>query len=640
MGYNQNFFKKLDLFGIMFNFRMPDYQKYKSKTGAIVTILCILSCLSASYYEIKNFFDPDNNFTEKIYYRRNDSINLVNQNFTFAIGLPNVLTGNNLEDSFWNIDVLYRKSEGLVNSERNYKNENINKTKCNLKDFNIQNNTIETNLNLFCFKFDKTQTIMGEYFSKIFSFVEINLSTKKKFFNLTSLEKGKLTYNIFYPKNFLKDPSRYDKIEKSFSNIYNVINTQVRMRLNIYLQNSLYKEDLGNIFKETKKYSYTNLERTEIELNPEKISNKEDEDKIELTKIYLKDDGLQKRHHKSSFKIFGLFRRILSNFVTILFFTRFFMGLINLLKARKSIIESSIFVDDNYAEESNKINMKNICINSFENNKKNHKKEEENQNNNTNKKNNNNNITNFNSNLNIFQKEKNITTLPNSINSIELIETDNYKDKKNNNGDIDNDNRKNSNHFISSNDIKTLNGKMIEKENLEKSFIDHNLDNSFEEDNDDTYKDNEIDKKIKDLKNKVKRQTRISIVTTNLKSLIWSYICCDYIKKTKISNMFKFTSNRFNNYLYIVNYIRRMEEIETLKKFLFENIDDVKIFNQLSVPKIKIRNEKIVNDNLLKLNEEGKDDSYLKSYYNINLIKENKTIEETKFIRMIEEYVK
>ena len=104
--------------------------------------------------------------------------------------------------------------------------------------------------------------------------------------------------------------------------------------------------------------------------------------------------------------------------------------------------------------------------------------------------------------------------------------------------------------------------------------------------------------------------------------------------------MFKFTSNRFNNYLYIVNYIRRMEEIETLKKFLFENIDDVKIFNQLSVPKIKIRNEKIVNDNLLKLNEEGKDDSYLKSYYNINLIKENKTIEETKFLRMIEEYVK
>ena len=58
---------------------------------------------------------------------------------------------------------------------------------------------------------------------------------------------------------------------------------------------------------------------------------------------------------------------------------------------------------------------------------------------------------------------------------------------------------------------------MIEKENIDKSYIDHNLDNSFEEDDDDTYKDNEIDKKIKDLKNKVKRQTRISIVKTNIK---------------------------------------------------------------------------------------------------------------------------
>ena len=116
----KNFFKMFDLFGVMFNFRMPDYEKYKSKTGAIVTILCVICCFLASYFDIKNFLDQDNNFTEKIFFKRekNETINLVNQNFTFAVNLPNVTTGINSNESFWSLDATYKYSNEFKKAKR------------------------------------------------------------------------------------------------------------------------------------------------------------------------------------------------------------------------------------------------------------------------------------------------------------------------------------------------------------------------------------------------------------------------------------------------------------------------------------------------------------------------------------------
>ena len=101
----------------------------------------------------------------------------------------------------------------------------------------------------------------------------------------------------------------------------------------------------------------------------------------------------------------------------------------------------------------------------------------------------------------------------------------------------------------------------------------------------------------------------------NLRTLLWTIFCCKFKKTDDISKMFKFTTDKFNNYLYIVEYIRRMEEIETLKKYLFDNAEHKRIFERLSIPKLKIRNDEIVPENLFQLSKNDKDSSYLQSYY-------------------------
>ena len=82
----------------------------------------------------------------------------------------------------------------------------------------------------------------------------------------------------------------------------------------------------------------------------------------------------------------------------------------------------------------------------------------------------------------------------------------------------------------------------------------------------------------------------------NLCSLLCSFICCKFKKTKAILDLYKSATIKFNNYLYIVEYIKRMENIETLKKFLFENLKDRNIFERLSIPKLKIRKNRIIQD--------------------------------------------
>ena len=74
MGVSQEkFFKSFDLFGVMFNFRMPNYQKFRTKSGAFITILCVLCCILLSYYDLIILFDSDKNFTERIYFDKRNN---------------------------------------------------------------------------------------------------------------------------------------------------------------------------------------------------------------------------------------------------------------------------------------------------------------------------------------------------------------------------------------------------------------------------------------------------------------------------------------------------------------------------------------------------------------------------------------
>lgn len=626
MNGQTHFFKLFDLFGVMFNFRMQNYNKFRSKTGAIVTILCLFSCLLASIFDILDFMDPKKNFTEKIFFKKqeNESINFINQNFTFALNLPQIvdtnITDNNTDnhiDPFWIVEMKYKYSEDFKEHEsrRNYSKVEIIETKdCNINDFNTSNNTkIVKNLKLRCYQFNPTQRILGDYFAKIFSYLEIKLLTRKKYYLEEYFNKDLVFFDVFYPKNILKEYSQYDQLEKIMTNLHTPTYFNQKLRQNIFLKKSIYTDDLGIIFSNKKEHVYTNYDREEKEIYHLNSRENKDDDKVEIAKIFFREGKTTERYEKSVKKLFQLLKSILSSLVNILLVTRFFMEFVNLLKAKKAVIETCVAVDK-CGEENYKINPQRHFIEENKNKRSSFKPGFEN----------------FNKKKKISLEEpKNQEEKKKKILSIEILNEDDEKKKGLELTEVfDEDSIK---------DEKNLHGTQntlfsdSNKKNLNEKMINEEIKNEKEDDNDND----------DDVPQFTERQTQKYKISSkmNLRTLLWTIFCCKFKKTDNISKMFKFTTDKFNNYLYIVEYIRRMEEIETLKKYLFDNAEHKRIFERLSIPKLKIRNDEIVPENLFQLSKNDKDSSYLKSYYFNFEDKLNKTEEEKKFLRMIDAYI-
>jgi len=631
------FIKLFDLFGVMFTFRMKNYQKFRSKTGAIVTIICLLSCLLASLLDILTFFNPDKNYSEKIYYENvnGESINFVNQNFSIALSLPDIETDDPL-DPFWVVEMKYKFSDKFITNEprRNYtREEKVNEKPCNLSDV-INTDIADTvkNLNLKCFQFDSSQMIMGDYYAKNYSYFELKLLTKKKFNNkIRYFDKDEVFFQIFYPQNNLKNPNDYSVLDPSLSNIRTQFYYDSKLRQNFFLKKNVYTEDNGIVFTNKHEYTYIGFDREEKEIYH--LNSKENiDDKVELGKIFFREGSTTKRYDKSCTKLLALLKSILTSLVNILLGSRFIMEFINLLKAKKNVIETCVFVDkgDDTHHHRRNSQMQNIQNMNKNNNKKvsfmENKDEEKYSNSKTNQ--------NFTKKSSMFTIEEQVDEEDDknnkkTINAIELNEIIKFSDQTT----IQKEKNLISSEDWSkedSNNNKNLNEKMINEEN-KHSFKEEE---EVNEDNDNKGNDNIPD-------NFIRSKSRKSIISgrMNLKTWIWSIVCCKFKKSDNISKLFKYTIDKFNNYLYIVEYIRKMEEIESLKKYLFDKTEDMTIFERLSIPKLKIRYDEIVHENLFQLTESDKGNSHLYEYLNNYEYKENKTKTEKKFIRMIEDYV-
>lgn len=648
-----HFFKLIDLFGVMFNFRMKNYKKFRSKTGAIVTIICLISCNLASLLDILTFLDPTKNFTEKIFYKRfpNETINFIDQNFTFALNLPDIVP----DKDFWIVEMKYKHSLDFKKNEnrRHYdREEYISEIPCDYKKLDTERDKkIAKNLNLRCYGFNRSQEIMGDYYAKKFSYVEIKLLTKKKYYLEKSYYKNDKVYvDVFYPKNYLKEYSQYDQLEKTMTNVHTPLYSNRKLRQNLFLKQFHYSDDNGLIFKNIKDYIYTNLDVVEKEFYH--LNSRENKgENVELGKIFFREGSTPKRYVKTVIKLMNLLKSIMSSLVNILLVTGFFMELINLIKAKKSVIENCVFIDKgwNIDEEEDYIKMK-MNPNNFEANSagrnSNHNREsrfnaknfskkslspdikkisimENNNNKNTSDDlelndifDNSNSINNNEANSNNISKQKKISNIIDYNDIIKEVEEKEGNNENDNEMEISKE--INNSVILDSFTAKNLDEKMI-KENTE------NLQENLNEN------ENEFQR----------RKTTIDKISSkmNFRTLIWAIICCKRKKTDDISKMFKFTSNKFNNYLYIVEYIKKMEEIETLKNYIIDCSEHRKLFDRLSIPKLKIRNDEIVVDNYFQLNKNDKDSKYLQSYYINFKDKKNKTQEEEKFIRMIGDYI-
>ena len=218
--------RDLDLFGAKIEFNLAGETTYKSKFGAICSIIYITSFIVISYFIIYDFFDLKNSIiTYTMQNKDNVEITLLNGKlYYFAFDL-NTLGGLPLDDSikqkFHFIPLL---QEGIANTTTgswNFKNTRLNYTKCTKGMLGLSEDSKDSDLlNIYCIDLNNVN-IGGSWSKDKISQVSFNVKMcdvvldentdyyllNNNNFNCTSTEeisdifkKHKIALNYYIPK--------------------------------------------------------------------------------------------------------------------------------------------------------------------------------------------------------------------------------------------------------------------------------------------------------------------------------------------------------------------------------------------------------------------------------------------------------
>ena len=178
----KSFLRKIDYFGIEFNFQYQSKEKFHSATGGLIFFVFILISLIYIFLTIINLFQRKNKTI--IYYKmqipQTDSINFDNYTLTNAFGVSCSGKDSGRENEFFSIKT-NKVSLTQYNGEVQREKIELNYSLCTDKHFyNKFNESVELyGLNKrYCFD-DNNITIEGIYTDEVYKYVEITLSMTK-----------------------------------------------------------------------------------------------------------------------------------------------------------------------------------------------------------------------------------------------------------------------------------------------------------------------------------------------------------------------------------------------------------------------------------------------------------------------------
>ena len=244
--------RRIDVFGVPYNFKYDRHEKYTSAFGGLVVILFIAAALFMGIYYFIPFFNRKNyttvyftltmSHTEQVNFRQSDT--------GFAIGL-NCWTGSDgtVADDLFRIDhkFIYYKLEKTYK-----KNTNMLKThKCTKADF--YNKFDETFDGSYIYNYqcldDNSQTLEGIFTSPIFAYYEFDVYAKNNSKELLDKIDFYLTENdcklqMYYSDNTVDISDYEDPIKSYVEAAFIQLNPTLSIRRNYYFMNQhLYDDD-------------------------------------------------------------------------------------------------------------------------------------------------------------------------------------------------------------------------------------------------------------------------------------------------------------------------------------------------------------------------------------------------------------
>jgi len=602
--------KSIDFFGINFDFRMKNYEKYKTKTGGISFILYFLSSTIYALFVIYSFFTNPS-------YIRNDFDKYTNNSysndniFQFALRIPDF---NNISiRDFLGYKVKYRiRNTSRLSPKMFTKDEIIEIPRKICDSIKIGKENFEklgfSRSEFVCFDLNKTHKIIGNQFAD-HTYYEINVYVNKTRYceyekSMINILKTDTFYlNLLFPHNIMQDD--FVTNIQSLDGIFFRLNEKNKLYTDLYLKEDIYRLDNNFLHSESNDlnllsyyYHFTDsiFDDTYYNAleNTTKFNNNICQNMIEnpkVLKIYIRNYVSYSVHFKTRVKLNALMEKVITIYLNFFMCFRMFLFLFSLRKAKINILKNLFQIDfDNIQTNKQLADNQNLketkdFLKNFIKDLKSEKSPQT--------------IGSF---LDIGKKENNFEKIDhinrnkkkssnfyNENSDISFQNLNNYKIKHKNNKISDSPNmmyKKNcENSTIALHDLNK-NNEIILK--LSEIKHDNNLSGSFMTKNEnlkfDNCEKNENKQKLKfPLKEEDKEINQIKGERFPMIFLLKKLFLCKFRKFNVINNYFKEAEKLFDEYFNVSNYIIKINEIECIKNLILDENEKC-LFYFLSYP--------------------------------------------------------
>ena len=346
-----DFFRNLDVFGIVFNFKIGSESSYQTSYGGlwlfcyIILGICVFTNTIVDYFNKKQFNEQYNeipmNFKDPA-----DHISLDNEKFFFGMFIVNLDPDLNVQETFV-INGVYRESHNNTNFIT--LTTPLEKIPCNPNNFSSNVNKLQSFLNsMICFNTSKLKLI-GSKYDENYSNVKISIDINPKA-NLTKIINSIVNfspiYQFIYNDNLIdyKDFSNFNIIPNGF---YDGLDPYHTKKTDIYLSRNEYNQDLNIIFNELQTFKYTRFETADYKTTPLFLN----ENHLTILEIKILPNYTYKQKKKIRIKFFTVLQLTLTYMINYMLLIKIFATMINFKQAKTYLIKKIFDVDPEFISE-------------------------------------------------------------------------------------------------------------------------------------------------------------------------------------------------------------------------------------------------------------------------------------------------
>ena len=253
----RNFLRRVDIFGVSFNFRYKTRDKYSTPCGGFLFLIFLFSSLTFGIYFFIPFINRKN--LSIIYYTMNipqtESIRLKDSKAAFAVGLDceNKTSQNPYE--IFNLEIKYVLYTKELNGNYDKDKTLLSSHNCKYNDFYNNHNTSFDYLGLKNFKCldDYDHNIEGIFSDQLFSYYEFSITSKGHTKYVEEyLKKNDCQLQMFYTDITIDLYDYKEPIRPFINSFFIQLNPTLFIKRNMFFMNQyLYDDDeLITVFDE------------------------------------------------------------------------------------------------------------------------------------------------------------------------------------------------------------------------------------------------------------------------------------------------------------------------------------------------------------------------------------------------------